>query len=145
MNSLTIKRFLYRLRRDYVTLNNAVIAAAACVALSWAWGSVESMQYNYRLQQMIDTKRQQAALETLRVSTLELEGKYYATREYQELALRQRLGLAYPGEQLLIVPSTDQPQSERRTRTEAPPQPSNVQQWMNFLFGAKRPEPLQKR
>lgn len=136
------KRFLYRLRRDYLTLNNIVLATAIFIALSWTWGSIEVMQQNYALQQTVDAKRQQLALEELRVATLSLEGKYYNSLEYQELAVRERLGKGLPGENVVIVPSTDQPentQAAAKTQNKT----SNFQEWTNFLFGGQRKD-LQK-
>ena len=142
MNSLPLKfkRLLYRVRHDYLTLNNVVVGVALCIALSWAWGSISAMQRNYELQQMFDRKRQQVELETLRVTLLEYESKYYESAEYLDLAVRQRLGLGSPGERQIIVGSTDDTTPETstaRTASEAQKE-SNFQQWMNFLFGGRR-------
>ena len=142
MNSLPLKfkRLLYRVRHDYLTLNNVVVGVALCIALSWAWGSISAMQRNYELQQMVDRKRQQVELETLRVTLLEYESKYYESAEYLDLAVRQRLGLGAPGERQIIVGSTDDTTPETstaRTTSEAQKE-SNFQQWMNFLFGGRR-------
>ena len=130
MNKLKLKRLIYRIQHDYLTLNNVVIAVAILIAMSWAWGSIESMQKNYELQRSIDNKRQQVEIEKLQVALLEYESKYY-----QELTVRQRTGKGLPGEKQLITPSTDsaisaQNPAPRQTRTD-----SNFQQWMNFLFG----------
>ena len=86
------KRLLYRLRRDFLTLNNVVIVVALLIALNWTWNSIEVMQQNYELQQSVDAKRRQVELERLRVDTLQLESKFYTTLEWQELAVRERLG-----------------------------------------------------
>lgn len=137
-----LKRILYRLRRDYLTLNNIVLATAIFIALSWTWGSIEVMQQNYALQQTVDAKRQQLALEELRVATLGLEGKYYNSLEYQELAVRERLGKGLPGENVVIVPSTDQPESTQAA-AKTQNKTSNFQEWTNFLFGGQRKD-LQK-
>jgi len=137
MNIIFIKRHLYALRHDYLTMNNLVVAAAVLVALGWAWGSVEAMQQNYQLQRSIDNKRQQIELEKIRVALLQYESKYYESDEYQELAVRQRTGKGQPGEKQLIVPSTDDSaQSQTAAASmKAAPAASNLQQWMNFLFG----------
>ena len=92
-----LRRLVYHIRHDYLTLNNVIIAGAVLIALSWAWGSVEAMQRNYHLQQLLDNKKQQVELETLKVSLAEYEAKYYQTVEYQDLAVRQRLGHGSPG------------------------------------------------
>ena len=107
MPNLHLKRLLYRVQRDYLTVNNIVIVAAALMAISWAWGSIESMQQNYELQRAVDNKKQQLEVEKLKVALLNYEAKYYESEEYQELAVRQRLGKGIPGEKQLIVPSTD--------------------------------------
>ena len=134
MPNLHLKRLLYRVQRDYLTVNNIVIVAAALLAISWAWGSIESMQQNYELQRAVDNKKQQLEIEKLKVALLSYEAKYYESEEYQELAVRQRLGKGIPGEKQLIVPSTDTTNPTQNTATT--PQPiSNFQQWMNFLFG----------
>ena len=134
MPNLHLKRLLYRVQRDYLTVNNIVIVAAALLAISWAWGSIESMQQNYELQRAVDNKKQQLEVEKLKVALLGYEAKYYESEEYQELAVRQRLGKGIPGEKQLIVPSTDTTNPAQNTATN--PQPvSNFQQWMNFLFG----------
>ena len=134
MPNLHLKRLLYRVQRDYLTVNNIIIVAAALLAISWAWGSIESMQQNYELQRAVDNKKQQLEVEKLKVALLSYEAKYYESEEYQELAVRQRLGKGIPGEKQLIVPSTDTTNPAQNTATT--PQPvSNFQQWMNFLFG----------
>ena len=140
INKLYLKRLSYRIRRDYLTLNNLVIAAAIIVAMSWAWGSIEAMQHNYELQRSIDSKRQQVEIEHLKVSLLEYESKYYQSEEYQELADRQRMGRGLPGERQLIVPSTDEATTDKTisSTVNTKQNDSNFQQWMNFLFGGRR-------
>ena len=135
--SIRTKRALYRLRHDYLTLNNAVFAVAIIIALNWTWNSVEVMQQNYELQQSVDAKRRQVQLEKLRVDTLELESKYYTTLEYQELAVRERLGKGMPGEHALIVPSTKQSDDPTAPQATATVEESNFQQWLKFLFSGK--------
>ncbi|OYX42379.1 hypothetical protein B7Y94_03615 [Candidatus Saccharibacteria bacterium 32-49-12] len=135
---INLKRLVYRLRRDYLTLNNIVVVVALFISLNWTWNSIEVMQQNYQLQQSVDAKRQQVALESLRVDTLELESKYYTTLEYQELAVRERLGKAMPGEHVVIVPSTEKSTNSAGTNRRAASEPSNLQQWRDFLFGGPR-------
>ncbi|MDO5343330.1 MAG: hypothetical protein Q4F02_00240 [Candidatus Saccharibacteria bacterium] len=138
IDSTSVKRLIYRLRRDYLTLNNIVIATAGIIALSWIWGSIESMQRNYELQQLVDQKKYQVAVENLKTTLLEYESKYYQSDEYLDLAVRQRMNRASPGEKLLIVPSTDTAPAKPITATSEKQETSNFQQWMNFLFGVRR-------
>lgn len=135
MNKLKFKRLIYRVQHDYLTLNNIVIAVAVLIAMSWAWGSIESMQKNYDLQRTIENKRQQVEIEKLQVSLLEYESKYYQSEEYQELTLRQRTGKGLPGERQLITQSFEDTTAAEKPITNTVRTDSNFQQWMNFLFG----------
>ena len=135
MNKLKLKRLIYRIQHDYLTLNNVVIAASILIAMSWAWGSIESMQKNYELQRSIDNKRQQVEIEKLQVALLEYESKYYQSEEYQELTIRQRTGKGLPGEKQLITQSFESATPTQKLASSAKRTDSNFQQWMNFLFG----------
>ena len=135
MNKLKLKRLIYRIQHDYLTLNNVVIAAAILIAMSWAWGSIESMQKNYELQRSIDNKRQQVEIEKLQVALLEYESKYYQSEEYQELTIRQRTGKGLPGEKQLITQSFESATPAQKLASSAKRTDSNFQQWMNSLFG----------
>ena len=135
MNKLKLKRLIYRIQHDYLTLNNIVIAAAILIAMSWAWGSIESMQKNYELQRSIDNKRQQVEIEKLQVALLEYESKYYQSEEYQELTIRQRTGKGLPGEKQLITQSFESATPAQKLSSSAKRTDSNFQQWMNCLFG----------
>ncbi len=133
-----LKRLVYRLRHDYLSLNNIVFAVALLITLSWIWSSIDTMQHNYQLQQSVDRKKQQLTLEKLYVDTLALEGKYYTTLEYQELAVRERLGKVMPGERVLIVPSTDEVIDSASSTSSQKETTTNFQEWMNFLFGNRK-------
>ncbi|MDO4774064.1 MAG: hypothetical protein Q4A37_02990 [Candidatus Saccharibacteria bacterium] len=136
-NQITINRLLYRLRHDYLTLNNVVVATAFLIALGWVWGSIEAMQRNYELQQMVVTKRRQVEVETLQVALLGYEGKYYESTEYLDMEARRRFGLGTPGEKQLIVPSTDETTTKEAAQPPQTTPTSNFQQWMNLLFGGR--------
>lgn len=143
MKNINIRKTYYHLKHRYVTMNNVVIAVALVIGGFWAWGSIGMMQRNFDLQKEVDTKRRQEQLVRLQVATLKYEQNYYQSSEYQELAVRDRLGLADPGEKMLILP----PNSEKaknadeafeQTARPAVEPPSNFQQWMNFLFGGNK-------
>ena len=138
LKQIKIRPLYYHLKHRYFTVNNAVIAVAAIVAISWAWGSVAMMQRNYALQRRLDSKERELLLTQLEVDTLEYEQSYYQTREYQELAARRHLGLADPGERVLYLTENSAAAKkygrEVKTAVEAV-EPSNVEQWLNFLSG----------
>ncbi len=139
MKKINTRRLYYRIRHQYLTLNNLVIGLAFMVAASWVWGSLGVMQRNYGLQKEVDLKRRGLLLAQLETRSLELEKRYYQTREYQELAVRQYLGLVLPGEKVLVLP----PNSQAAKNVDAPAADklatavpvSNFRQWVNFLFG----------
>lgn len=128
------------IRHKYVTFNNIVIAAAILITLSWVWGSLQAMERNYSLQKEVDTKEQQLELTKLQKQNLELQQRYYQTEEYQELAVRESLGLVMPGEKMIILPENSQAvidaDAKRPTAAVAKQEEqSNIEQWLNFLFG----------
>lgn len=139
MPKINIRKLLYIIRHKYVTLNNVVILVAFLIAASWVWGSLGMMQRNYSLQKEVDYKKRQLALTELQRDKLDLQKRYYQTAEYQELAVRDTLGLVRPGEKVLILPPNSEAAKKADTSTSEiispPSQVSNIEQWINFLFG----------
>jgi len=141
MQKINIRKFIYHVRHNYLTFNNLVILTAFLIAAGWVWGSLQVMQRNYGLQKEVDYKKRQLQLAELQKDSLELEKRYYETNEYRELAARESLGLVMPGEKLLILPDN----SEAAKQADAASEPgsqvvprdktSNLEQWLNFLFG----------
>lgn len=136
-----IRRFIYHLRHNYLTMNNLVVVVAFLIAASWAWGSIGVLQKNYALQRVVDDKQRQAKLVELQTENLAYEQRYYRSAEYQELAMRERTGLALPGERMLVLPpnsdaakASDQAPEDDVTASQHA-EPNNMQQWANFLFG----------
>jgi cell division protein FtsB len=142
MKNINIRKVYYHLRHRYFTMNNVVMTIALLVGVGWAWASVGAMQRNYNLQKEVDDKARQAKLIELETQSLVFEQKYFKSTEYQELALRERLGLANPGEKVLMLPSNTDAAKKADASFIATPQVkasdepvSNYQLWMNFLFG----------
>ncbi len=140
MKHQNIRRLYYRVRHKFFTTNNLVIAVAAFIAISWAWGSVGVLERNYALQREIDDKQRLLTLTELEVQTSRFQQTYYKSDEYKELAVRERLGLVQPGERALVLPPNtpeatafDEQENKRTVATSTAP--TNVEQWMNFLFG----------
>lgn len=142
MKKINTRRAYYLLRHKYLTLNNVVVTIALIIAASWVWGSLGVMQRNYTLQKEVNYKSRELQLAELETRRLELENRYYQTREYQEIAVRRSLGLGMPGESVLILPENSikakAVDTTNQTAIEIPIEnQSNWEQWMNFLFGAK--------
>jgi len=144
MKKINIRKTYYLIRHRYLTMNNMVIVVALIIGAGWAWGSVQMMQRNFDLQKEIDDKRRQQVLIQLQADMLGYEQRYFSSSEYQELAIRERMGLVMPGEKVLILPpnstaaqKADQLISNDSSSQEATAVPSNFELWMNFLFGTR--------
>ena len=142
MHKISPRKLIYTIRHKYLTFNNLVILVAFLIAAGWVWGSLQVMQRNYSLQKEVDYKRRQLQLAELQKDSLELQNRYYATDEYKELALRDSLGLVMPGEKVLILPKNsvatkdaDKKASTTPSQTISEGSTSNLEQWLNFLFG----------
>lgn len=142
---MKLKQIYDRLRQQYFTTYNLILAITVIVAIFWIWGSLGMMQRNYKLQKRMDDKERELIIAQLSVDKARLEQRYYQTAEYQELAVRERLNLALPGEHLLILPpnSKEAQQEEETVRPEEPL--SNFQQWMNFLTGVNARRVLRQK
>jgi hypothetical protein len=128
----------YRLKYRYPTREIATVVLVGFAIVWFIWGSVQAMQKNYELRRRVDGLERQAQLVELEMRMLEYEQRYLTSEEYQKLAVRERLGYGDPGEKMLLLP----PNSEEAKRADASDQtsaasvkPSNVRQWLNFLFG----------
>lgn len=142
LNKINIRRLYYRVRHDYLTRENLLVIVALVIAASWVWGSLSVMQRNYDLQRELDQEKQQLTLVQLQVANDQLQQTYYNSSEYQELSARADLGLAQPGENLLVLPPNSQvainaDNNVDKTVVATPSEHSNdLEQWFNFLFGA---------
>ncbi len=138
MFSAKMRRLWYKIKYRYPTREFLTIIGAAMVVFCFLVGSVQSMQKNYELRRQVEHKQREAKLIELEMKTLEYEQSYLKSEEYQKLAVRQRLGYGDPGEKLLILPANSPDNNNEDLvpleKKETPP-PSNLQQWMNFLFG----------
>lgn len=134
---------MFKKVRQYATLDRVLPLFAVVIALSWVWSTVGVMQHNFQFQRQVDQLRQQVALLQLKDQSAKYRIDYYNTDEYAELAARQNLGLARPGEGELIVPPSPHEETDvNSTVNGAAPAPtplqSNFQQWMFFLFRKDR-------
>jgi len=138
MQKINIQKLVYHIRHKYLTLNNMVIAIAFLIAASWIWGSLGMMQRNYSLQKDVDYKKRLLELTQLQRDNLSLQKNYYQTAEYQEIAVRDSLGLVRPGEKALVLPNNSQAAIDAdaaKVTQSTQAKTSNLEQWVNFLFG----------
>lgn len=142
MYKKSLKKFIYNAKHKYLNLNTFVILAAFLIAAGWVWGSLGVMQRNYLLQKEVDHKQRLLQLAQLQKDSIELQNRFYKTNEFKELALRESQGLVMPGEKVLILPENSQSVKDAAkldgsvlAAPDGPQGASNLQQWMNFLFG----------
>ena len=126
------RRAKYYFSNDILTLSNIIMGSVIVVSIVWVWGSISAMEKNYAIQKKLELKQRQALIEEINYQTLQYEQKYLKSSEYQELAVREKLGLALPGEHALVLPKY--PEEKKKQQTETSKQ-SNFTQWMNFIFG----------
>lgn len=110
---------------------------AVVIALSWVWGSVVTLQKNYKYQREVDANNQLIEVRKLQNKTYEYQQAYFKSDEFLELSARAKLGLALPGEALVLLPSSEgikDTDASKTVATVAATTESNFAQWMRFLF-----------
>ena len=136
MKNRNIPHLIRHLKSKYYNVNTLVVLIAFVITASWVWGSLGMMQRNYTLQKELDYKTRELALVELQKDNLALQKNYYETDEYLELAARESLALVQPGERVLILPENTETSATSTDPTFVPAvEPSNLEQWVNFLFG----------
>jgi cell division protein FtsB len=119
------------------------------VAIAITWSSVKTIQNNYQLQKQISRLQQENAVIGLRNQNTALRNQYLQTDQYLELAARQSLGLAAPGEKVLLIPKNvsakylDPSLTLKSSSTVAISTDNrskyvkNMEAWRDFLLGRK--------
>ncbi len=137
-----------KLRQQLTDVRNIGLYIFAVIVLAISWSGVRTIQTNYELQKKISILKQQNTLLQLYNGNTTLKNKYYQTDQYLELAARQSLGLAAPGEQVLLVPDSvakkyvdpslsPQSQSSSQAIDTRPKYTKNLEAWRDFLLGRK--------
>ncbi len=116
--------------------------------LALTWSGVKAVQTNYGLQRQISQLKQENAVLQLQNANTTLNNQYLSSSQYEELAARQNLGLAAPGETVLVVPTDVAMKYVDKSITAGSIQASNVQavknqpkyiknleDWRDFLLG----------
>lgn len=132
-----IIRHLQHKLQKFSSLENIILAVAVLIAFSWIWGTMSTLQDNYRLQGQVNKLKETVRHSQLEADNLALENQYYASSEYQELQARSKLGKAAPGEHLLILPPNT-PIKDKEDNSVFQFRPTNnFQSWLDFFFGRK--------
>src|SRR3990167_9666970 len=90
--------------KEFFSVNNVGFYIFAVIVLAIAWSGVRTVQNNYELQKQIALLKQQNEVLKLSNESTALKSRFYETDQYLDLAARQNLGLAAPGETVLLIP-----------------------------------------
>lgn len=131
-------------------VRNIVLYIFTLVVLAITWSGVKAVQSNYELQKKISALKQQNEVLKLENENAALENRYLETDQYLELTARQNLGLAAPGEKVLLVPiETAMKNIDPSLKNEIEQSAKagiednrskyakNLEDWRDFLLGRK--------
>ena len=126
----------YRLKHDFLTIENVVLVLGIFLCLTWTYQSICSMSRSWELTETLADGKKSLKLLTLEVESLELENAYYKTEEYQELAARKFLNKQLPGEHLVYLPENSTDAKTKHQSVAAEPvekSRTNPEKWFLFL------------
>ena len=133
----SLRRVRFRLRHDFLTVENVVLILAIVLCLTWTYQAIVAMSRNWELSERLTSERKALELVKTEVEAAELENEYQATEEYQELIARKYLDKKQPGENMVVMPeNTEEAKVKHQTSSEAPVRKdySNFEKWMMYLF-----------
>ena len=134
-----LRRSYFRIKHDYLSFDNIIFFVAIIVCFFWTYSSLSATAKNWELSQKLTARRREQKLLELEAATIELENEYYRSVEYQELSARAKANKMLDGEHLVYLPENSEAARKKynESEKEETPEkaPSNVSQWMSFLFG----------
>ena len=133
------RRLNYKLRHDFFTIENVVLAVAIILCLVWTYQSVTAMSRNWELSERLTTERKNLELLNVEVETSELENDYYRSEEYQELMARKYLDKKLPDENMVVMPANSETAKNKHKPSETKiaeneKEYSNFEKWIMYLF-----------
>ena len=120
--------------QSFWTVQRIIVAVVVIAVLIWIVMTIQVLNNNYTLQRQVDNAKLDNQVTELENENLRLEQMYYQTDEYMDLSARSLLGKAQPGEHLVILPRVAHT-DDQSTDGRAVVQKSNLDQWLDFLFG----------
>ncbi len=132
-----LRQVRYKLKHDFLTIENVVLAVAIVLCLTWTYQSIVAMSRNWELSERLTTERKALELLKIEVETAELENEYYKTEEYQELVARKYLDKKMPGEQMVVMPDNSEVAKNKYRQDRIEPKEksySNFEKWIMYLF-----------
>lgn len=134
-----LRRFRYKFRHEFLTIENVILVLAIVLCLSWTYRSIEAMNRNWELSEKLRTAQKNLELKKIEIETAELENAYYETDEYKELAARKFANKQLEGENMVYMPENSEAAKNKHTTevaevTETKKEYSNFEQWMMYLW-----------
>ncbi|MBR2802959.1 hypothetical protein IKE19_00010 [Candidatus Saccharibacteria bacterium] len=135
-----LRQLKYRLRHDFLTIENVVLMVAIVMCLVWTYQSIVSMARNWELTERLNAEKKSLELAKIEVETAELENEYYKTEEYQELAARKLANKQLSGENMVYLPENSEVAKNKHKVVETIQEEkvySNFEKWMMYLFPSR--------
>lgn len=132
-----IRRLIYKLRHDYLNLENVFLIAAIVLCLTLTYQSIMAMTRNWELSEKLGAEKRQLELLSIQVEKEQLENDYYKSDEYQELLARKFLDKQLTGEKMVVLPdNTEKAKNKHIEKNEDASERtySNFEKWMMYLF-----------
>lgn len=132
-----IRKLKYRLKRDFLSVENVVFAVAIVMCLTWAYQSVKAMTRNFELTERLSKEKKSLELLKIEVETAELENEYYKSDEYQELLARKNADKQLPGEHMVYLPENSEEAKNKHNEIvddNYEKEYSNFEKWMMYLL-----------
>ena len=129
--------------RSLRDVRNLSLAIFIGMVLLVTYSSARAIQTNYALQKQLEQIREENEVSKLENATIKLRNQYYNTPQYLEVSARQNLGLASPGETVLLVPKESalkntvampKKASSDSTARDLPAWQQNLRDWTNFFL-----------
>ena len=134
----SLRRLKFKLKHDFLTVENVVLALAIVLCLVWTYQSVAAMSRNWELSERLTTERKSLELLNIEVEMIQLQNEYYQTNEYQELAARRHLDKKMSGENMVVMRENSETAKNKHRDIEKESaensEYSNFEKWMMYLF-----------
>lgn len=133
----SVRRFWYKLKHDFLTVENVFLLAAIGLCLMLTCQSVIAMSRNWKLSEKLRAEKKELELLAVEVEASELENGYYQSEEYQELLARRSLDKQFSGENMVVMPENSEEAKNKYKNAVSGIENreySNFEKWMMFLF-----------
>lgn len=132
-----LRRLKYKLKHDFLTIENAVFVLAVFMCLTWTYQSIKAMTRNFELTERLNKERKSLELLAVEVEASELENEYISSVEYQELLARKNANKQLAGEHMVYLPeNSEEAKNKHKIVVEKKEEKdySNFEKWIMYLM-----------